>query len=100
MAALRVSQLRKVLAAGAASKSAAPAISAEDEAALIEPMLLNHYRAWLDIPVPALAGLTPRAAYARPDRRSQVEALLRGLATGPLAVPPKVMAMLWEELGR
>jgi hypothetical protein len=32
---------------------------------------------WVDEPVPALAGLTPRQAAADPTRRQQLEALLR-----------------------
>lgn len=95
----RKRSLEESATATAARKPVEPSMSPADEAALIEPMLLNHYRAWLDIPVPALDGLTPREAFARPDRRSHVEALLRGLDTGAFAVPASVMNMLRKELG-
>ena len=39
----------------------------------------NHYAAWPDVPLPALAGKTPREAASTPRGRTKVEALLREL---------------------
>lgn len=39
--------------------------------------LEQHYSAWVDTALPALAGRTPREAIADPDGREQVEALVR-----------------------
>lgn len=38
-----------------------------------------HYHQWLDEPVPALAGRTPRQAAADPEHAGEVESLIRGL---------------------
>ncbi len=38
-----------------------------------------HYHGWLDEPVPALAGRTPREAAADPEHAGEVESLIRGL---------------------
>jgi len=40
----------------------------------------RHRKAWLDQPVPALGGLTPRAAAATPLGRERLEALLADYA--------------------
>jgi hypothetical protein len=63
-----------------------------------------HYRAWVDEPVPAVDGLTPRAAAKRPDLRERVIELLyglegmyeRALREGQPAYDPSWM---WAELG-
>jgi SEC-C motif len=50
---------------------------------LNEPLVLGHYatyyRAWIDEPVPALDGATPRQAAADPERRARVVELVEGL---------------------
>jgi hypothetical protein len=44
--------------------------------ARLQEMEERHWKAWLDQPVPALGGLTPRAAAATPIGRERLEALL------------------------
>ena len=44
--------------------------------ARLREMEERHWKAWLDQPVPALGGLTPRAAAATPIGRERLEALL------------------------
>lgn len=63
-----------------APKAARPAAPPEDPVAqaVVEAMRDRQELAWLDHPVPALAGLTPREAAADPTRR---ESLLRLLAS-------------------
>lgn len=63
----------------------------------------RHYRAWIDEPVPALDGRTPREASKMPALRSRVEGLIRGLEgiyesalkDGEPAYDPSWM---WDEL--
>ena len=45
-------------------------------AAVLEQMVLAHEQAWLDEPIPALAGVTPRDAAADPTRRPDLIRLL------------------------
>ncbi|WP_437692883.1 SEC-C metal-binding domain-containing protein [Sorangium sp. So ce176] len=67
-------------------------------------MLQQHYEKWLDEAVPALDGLTPRAAASVDDLRPRVAELIEGLerlyeralAEGSAAFDPTWM---WEELG-
>ncbi|WP_437960418.1 hypothetical protein WME76_12770 [Sorangium sp. So ce119] len=67
-------------------------------------MLQQHYEKWLDEPVPALDGLTPRAAASADGLRPRVAELVEGLerlyeralAEGAAAFDPTWM---WEELG-
>ena len=92
--------MAKMRANAARKKPLESTLIPEDQARMLQRMLLSHYRSWLDIPVPALAGLTPRDVYRRPDRRSDVEALIRGLESGPFAVPASALAMLGAELGK
>ena len=64
---------------------AAAAAQREHDAALKDPevrarlreMEDRHWEAWMDQPVPALDGLTPRAAAATPLGRERLDALLR-----------------------
>jgi hypothetical protein len=44
--------------------------------ARLQEMEERHWKAWLDQPVPALGGLSPRAAAATPIGRERLEALL------------------------
>jgi hypothetical protein len=44
--------------------------------ARLREMHERHWQAWLDEPVPALGGLTPRAATGSPLGRERLEALL------------------------
>lgn len=57
------------------------------ERELVGQYLQEHYRRWLDAPLPALGGQTPRKA-ARTDRgRTQVDALLKDIENSSLAMP-------------
>ncbi|MCC6130677.1 MAG: SEC-C domain-containing protein [Acidobacteria bacterium] len=64
----------------------------------------RHYRTWVDEPVPALDGMTPRAAARAPGMKARVSDLIRGLEglyeralkQGQAAYDPSWM---WEELG-
>lgn len=57
------------------------------ERELVGRYLQDHYRRWLDAPLPALDGQTPREA-ARTDRgRAQVDALLKDIENSTLAMP-------------
>ena len=46
---------------------------------VVHQMLASHYRRWLDEPVPALDGLTPRQAAAKRSHRQRVVALLKSI---------------------
>jgi len=64
----------------------------------------QHYRAWLDEPVPALDGATPRAAAKRLESRPKVVELLHGLEglyQGALRLgqPAYDPSWMWAELG-
>jgi hypothetical protein len=52
-------------------------IPTEIRQALLKEFYDNHYRAWLDYPVPALGGKSPRKAIRTKEGRRQVEDLLR-----------------------
>lgn len=49
------------------------------EFALVEDTYARHYRSWLDEPVPAIGGMTPRAAAKVPARRTALVGLMEGL---------------------
>jgi hypothetical protein len=75
---------------------------------LNEPLVLGHYatyyRAWIDEPVPALDGTTPRQAAADPERRARVVELVEGLlASYQHALrhhqPAYDPSWMWAELG-
>jgi hypothetical protein len=72
--------------------------------ALILAHYATHYRAWVDEPVPALAGMTPRQAAADPKRRAGVIDLVHGLLAiyqGALRQrePAYDPSWMWAELG-
>ncbi len=46
---------------------------------VVHQMLSTHYRRWLDEPLPALDGLTPREAVAKRSHRQRVISLLKGI---------------------
>lgn len=79
-------------------------IPAELREALMLDHLAQHYREWLDIPVPALDGATPRAAAKSPALRPRLIELSheldgmyqRALSAGAPAFDP---SWLWQELG-
>ncbi|MFA4902303.1 MAG: MbcA/ParS/Xre antitoxin family protein [Desulfobaccales bacterium] len=59
------------------SKKSDEEIPEEIKQALIKDMYDNHYREWLDSPIPALDGKTPRKAIRSKEGRHRVEDLLR-----------------------
>jgi hypothetical protein len=72
---------------------------------VVHEMLTKHYRGWLDEPVPAFDGLTPRQAVADPGYRSRVISLLKQIEVdGRRRRPTDPMngfdfGWLWRELG-
>nr|MBA2319778.1 hypothetical protein [Deltaproteobacteria bacterium] len=82
----------------------APAIPPEVHEELVLTFLARHYRDWVDHPLPALGGATPREAAGRPQLVTQLVSLVRGiegmyqgaLRDGQPAYDPSWM---WEELG-
>jgi hypothetical protein len=54
-------------------------LRSEIERDLILKLKQEHYARWLDDPLPALAGRTPREAIRTAAGREQVEDLLRGI---------------------
>ncbi len=79
-----VADLAKQTAAGGrdAERAARPARSemaeSPEEAELLQSVLRSHYERFLRDPVPALDGLTPREAVARPDMRGRLVDLMKG----------------------
>ena len=103
----RMSEIRDLAQAMAehrqqAGPTPAPVSSPEIDA-LVHAQLADHYRRWVDMEIPALAGRTPRDAVSSPDGREQVEALLRQFEqdgrrqSPPLA--PAILASLRATLG-
>lgn len=92
------------LAFGDAPEAKAPTIPPAISEALVLDHYAKHYRAWLDEPVPALDGETPRAAAKKPVMRARVVELIQGLESmyqqclrkGDPAYDPSWM---WTELG-
>ncbi len=74
--------IQDALRAGGADRPAREEVSGVP-AEVLEDLALahygRHYRAWIDEPVPAVDGKTPREAAADPRLRAKVEELLRGL---------------------
>lgn len=72
---------------------------------VVHEMMTKHYRRWLDEPVPALEGMTPRRAAADRRRRHQVISLLKQIEVkSRRRRPDDPMASfnfgwLWRELG-
>ena len=66
----------------------------------VQEMMNKHYMGWLDTPLPALGGKTPRDACRTPDGRRQVAMLIRTTPDpmGPALVRVPREAML-RELG-
>ena len=60
----------------------------------------KHMKSWIDDPIPALDGLTPRKAVKKAKPRKKVIALLRDFEAGP---PPGCesydFSWIWKELG-
>ncbi|HET9065700.1 MAG TPA: SEC-C metal-binding domain-containing protein [Gemmatimonadales bacterium] len=80
----------------------APEIPDDVQRAILQEFIDTHYREWLDIPVPALDGRTPRDAARSPAGRAAVDLLLKEIehrsGQGPMPVSPDFAAMR-QELG-
>ena len=61
----------------AKSKKVADEIPPEIKNGLLKDMYDNHYREWLDCPIPALGGKSPRKAIRSKEGRRRVEDLMR-----------------------
>jgi len=82
----------------------ADAIDTDVAEALITQYYSRHYRAWVDEPVPALDGRTPREAAKNRELRPRVEDLIRGLEgiyerALKDAEPAYDPSWMWAELG-
>ncbi|MCR9093073.1 MAG: SEC-C metal-binding domain-containing protein [bacterium] len=55
--------------------------------ALARAIKEQHYAEWLDVPVPALRGETPRGAVSTEDGRARVEALLADVERAEMSLP-------------
>jgi hypothetical protein len=62
----------------------------------LRKMHLTACRRWLDLPVPALGNLTPRAACATPEGRRRVARMVRAMP--PMGIPGGEIAAPCEEL--
>jgi hypothetical protein len=60
-----------------------------DVATALEQFVLEYERMWLDEPIPALAGITPRQAATDPTRRDD---LIKLLDSFPAAQTPATMS--------
>ena len=62
--------------------------------------LKDHYTKWIDTPLPALNGITPRKAMKTPKSRKQLTLLLRDMEAKQSASNMNYdLSWLWEELG-
>lgn len=76
-------------------------IPPELQAEILEQFFRRQYTAWLDEPIPALGGRTPRHAASLKSQRAKVAALIREIELRPLSseVPNPDVSWLWRELG-
>lgn len=70
-------ELRRTAADAPARRTRQPAETAPELTAMVREFRENHMLAWLDDEIPALGGLTPRAAAMSPRSREALELLLR-----------------------
>lgn len=92
------------LAFGDAPEAVAPAIPAAVAEALVLDHYAKHYRSWLDEPVPALDGKTPRAAATQPSMRARLVELIQELESMyqqclRKGAPAYDASWMWSELG-
>lgn len=98
--------LEQMRAARSGAKVREVDLSEEEQCALIHDQMDRHYRSTLDEPVPALGGLTPRAAVKTHDGRARVVGWLKFLENGTAKSGDRNPAMasysfgwMWKELG-
>jgi hypothetical protein len=92
------------IAFGAPPEEKAPKIPPAIAEALVLDHYAKHYRSWIDEPVPALDGETPRAAAKKPAMRARVVELIQGLESMyqqslRKAHPAYDPSWMWAELG-
>ncbi len=95
----RAMERRPPKAAGAADE-----IPPEVEAELVRTYYYRHYRAWVDTPLPALRGQSPRAAARSKAARPRVVALLKEMESLSTRErlgghPAYDFGWMWAELG-
>ncbi|MGH7413121.1 MAG: hypothetical protein ACREKJ_02840 [Candidatus Rokuibacteriota bacterium] len=95
----RALERRPPKAAGASDE-----IPPEVEAELVHTYYDQHYRTWVDTPLPALAGQTPRAAARSKAGRPRVVALLKDMESlsareQRAGRPAYDFGWMWAELG-
>jgi hypothetical protein len=79
-----------------------PPATPPEAMAFLREMKAKHYQAWVDTPVPALQGQTPRQAVAKPNGRREVLLLLKQQEhrEGRLPEEERVdFAHVYQELG-
>lgn len=72
-----------------------------EETEVLRAFKQQHFESWLDTPIPALSGLTPREAAAKPRKREQVVLLLKEIENRESRVPPAErfdVSTLWGAL--
>lgn len=96
--------LRDAMTAGRVEPAPDTGIAPEVQDAIVLDMSSRHYREWLDLPVPALNDLTPRAASKNPTMRPRLIELLKGLDGAyqralEAGAPAYDSSWMWDELG-
>jgi hypothetical protein len=93
--------IEQALAAAADQPPVQSSLEDDPEAqALIADYLRKHYTQWIDSPLPALDGRTPRQAAESADGREQVEALLQGMGKHETDLPPVVIKDIFDSVRR
>jgi len=67
----------------------------------LREMKRRHYESWLDDPIPALGGATPREAVKKPRTRAEVVVMLKEIENGESRVPANErfdVSFMWESL--
>ena len=84
--------------AASGSRATASDIPPEVEAQLLAEFSGEYYAGWIDEPIPALDGRTPRHAARLKTQRAKVGALLRQIEMAPAGQHAPDMTPHWEEL--
>lgn len=74
----------------------APEVPPKVEAEILADFLYNHYTRWLETPLPALDGFTPRQAAQSPERREKLEQLLREMENAE--DQKRILGKVWYNL--
>jgi hypothetical protein len=92
-----IQSAQSVLRASRTSSEESPEITPEIAAMLTE-RLRAHYRAWVDEPIPALSGKTPRQAIRTKHGRQSVTALVDQLERDGQSMTPPLDPTIVQEL--